>query len=71
MPPYNEKVDAYIAKSQPFAQPILEHLRELVHQACPDVKRKWSMPFFDYKGKMMCHMAAFKQHSAFSFYHAA
>lgn len=73
MPTYNTAVDAYIAKSQPFAQPILEHIRELVHKACPDVeeKIKWSMPFFDYKGKMMCHMAAFKQHCAFGFFQAA
>lgn len=73
MPTYNPAVDAYIAKSQPFAQPILEHIRELVHKACPDVeeKMKWSMPFFDYKGKMMCHMAGFKQHCAFGFFQAA
>ncbi len=69
---YNPAIDAYIAKSQSFAQPILEYIRELVHKACPDVeeKIKWSMPFFDYKGKMMCHMAAFKQHCAFGFFQA-
>ncbi len=73
MSAYNPAVDAYIAKSQPFAQPILEHIRELVHKACPEVeeKIKWSMPFFDYKGKMMCHMAGFKQHCAFGFFQAA
>ena len=50
---YHSAIDAYIAKSQPFAQPILEHIRELVHQACPDAeeKIKWSMLFFDYKKK--------------------
>ena len=26
------------------------------------------MPFFDYKGEMMCHMASFKQHCAFGFW---
>lgn len=68
-----KKVDAYIAKSADFAKPILNHIRELVHKACPDVeeKMKWSMPFFDYKGEMMCSMAAFKQHAAFSFWKAA
>lgn len=67
------KVDAYIQKSAPFAQPILKHYRSLVHKACPNVeeKIKWGMPFFDYKGKMMCHMAAFKQHCAFGFFQAA
>lgn len=66
-------VDQYILKSQAFAQPILIHLRELVHRVCPDVeeKIKWGMPFFDYKGEMLCHMAAFKQHAVFSFWKAS
>jgi uncharacterized protein YdeI (YjbR/CyaY-like superfamily) len=63
---FNPKVDAYIAKSQPFAQPILTHIRELVHKACPDVEEeiKWSMPFFALRGVILGHMAAFKQHCA-------
>lgn len=67
------KIDAYIAKSADFAKPILLHIRDLVHKACPDVeeKIKWSMPFFDYKGEMLCHMAAFKQHAVLSFWKAA
>ncbi|MBC7866445.1 MAG: YdeI/OmpD-associated family protein, partial [Gloeobacteraceae cyanobacterium ES-bin-316] len=66
-------IDAYIAKSADFAQPILNHIRALVHQACPDVeeKMKWSFPHFDYKGEMMCSMAAFKQHAVFGFWKAA
>ena len=31
------RVDAYIAKSATFAQPILMHMRKLVHTHCPDV----------------------------------
>lgn len=67
------RIDAYIAKSAPFAQPILTHLRKLVHKACPQAeeKMKWSMPHFDYKGEMMCSMAAFKQHCSFGFWKAA
>jgi uncharacterized protein YdeI (YjbR/CyaY-like superfamily) len=66
----NPKVDAYIAKAQPFAQPILEHLRSLVHKACPDVEEaiKWGMPFFVYKGSILCNMAAFKEHCSFGFW---
>ncbi len=62
-------IDAYIAKSADFAKPILTHLRELVHKACPDVeeKLKWSCPHFDYKGPF-CNMAAFKNHCAFGFW---
>ena len=65
-------VDNYIARSADFAKPVLHHLRELVHKACPDVeeKMKWSFPHFDYKGEMMCSMAAFKQHCAFGFWKA-
>ncbi|MBK8522366.1 MAG: YdeI/OmpD-associated family protein [Chitinophagaceae bacterium] len=68
-----EKIDAYIARSAEFAKPILLHIRELVHKACPDVeeKMKWSMPFFDYKGEMLCHMASFKQHAVMGFWKAS
>jgi uncharacterized protein YdeI (YjbR/CyaY-like superfamily) len=63
------RIDAYIAKAADFAKPVLSHLRSLVHKACPDVEEtmKWSFPHFDYKG-MMCSMASFKQHCAFSFW---
>lgn len=63
-------VDAYIARAADFARPILEHLRQLVHTACPEVEetRKWAFPHFMYKG-MFCGMAAFKHHCAFIFWH--
>ncbi len=63
------RVDAYIAKSAPFARPILEHLRTVVHASCPEVEEavKWSFPNFLYKG-MFCSMAAFKQHCSFTFW---
>jgi len=66
-------IDTYIAKSADFAKPVLNHIRELVHTTCPEVeeKMKWSMPFFDYKGEMLCHMAAFKQHAVMSFWKAS
>lgn len=66
------RVDAYIAKSADFAQPILTHLRDVVHATCPDVQEtmKWSMPFFDYNG-VMCNMAAFKEHATFGFWKGA
>jgi uncharacterized protein YdeI (YjbR/CyaY-like superfamily) len=63
----NPKVDAYIEKAQPFAQPVLTHLRALMHKACPDVEEaiKWSMPFFVYKGQILANIAAFKAHCSF------
>ncbi len=61
------KIDLYIAKAAPFAQPILWHLCEVVHQAVPDVEEavKWSMPFFMYQGIILANIAAFKAHCSF------
>lgn len=72
MPKKDPRVDAYIAKAQPFAQPVLKHLRKLVHQACPAVEEtiKWGMPSFEYKGPF-CGFASFKQHAVFGFWKAA
>ena len=69
MPTLDPRIDAYIEKSAGFAQPILTHLRTLIHKACPEVKEtmKWSMPHFEYKG-MLCGFAAFKQHATFGFW---
>jgi uncharacterized protein YdeI (YjbR/CyaY-like superfamily) len=66
----NPKVDAYIEKAQPFAQAILDHLRKLMHKANPDVEEaiKWGHPFFLYRGTILGHMAAFKQHCSFGFW---
>lgn len=66
------RIDAYIARSAPFARPILEHLREIVHATCPEVQEtmKWSFPHFDYRG-MMCGMSAFKAHCTFGFWKGA
>jgi uncharacterized protein YdeI (YjbR/CyaY-like superfamily) len=67
---YNHKVDKYIDNVQPFAQPIMNHLRELVHKGCTDVEEsiKWGMPFFEYRGEILCCMAAFKKHCRFGFW---
>jgi len=67
---FDPRVDAYIEKAAPFAQPILAHLRELLHQACPRAteEMKWSMPFFVQQGVILANMAAFKQHCAFGFW---
>jgi uncharacterized protein YdeI (YjbR/CyaY-like superfamily) len=70
MPRKDPRIDAYIQKAAPFAQPILKHVRKVVHAACPDVEEtiKWGLPHFDYKGEMMCAMAAFKAHCTFGFW---
>jgi uncharacterized protein YdeI (YjbR/CyaY-like superfamily) len=64
------RIDAYIAKSAPFARPILEKVRERVHAAAPDAVEtmKWSAPSFTKDGKILLMMAAFKQHAALNFW---
>ncbi len=60
------RVDQYIANAKPFAKPILDHVRELIHETCPDVVEvmKWSAPHFEYKGEILCAIAGFKEHAA-------
>jgi len=69
-PQCDPRVDAYIEKAAPFAQPILTHLRELMHQACPRATEtmKWRLPFFVQQGIILAHLAAFKNHCAFGFW---
>lgn len=69
MPNCDTRIDAYIEKSKDFARPILNHIRALVHDACPDITEtmKWSFPHFDYKGTV-CSMASFNAHCAFGFW---
>ncbi len=72
MPALDPRIDAYIAQAPAFAQPILTHLREVVHAACPQVEEtmKWSRPHFEYKG-LLCGMSAFKAHCGFGFWKGA
>jgi uncharacterized protein YdeI (YjbR/CyaY-like superfamily) len=64
------RIDAYIAKAAPFAKPILMHIRELVHEACPGAQEtmKWGQVFFEFHGQIMCLMAGFKEHCRFRFW---
>ena len=67
---HDPRVDAYIAAAQPFARPILEHVRERVHAVVPEVVEtlKWSAPSFTFGGKILLMMAAFKAHAALNFW---
>ncbi len=71
MPQRTPSVDSYLVKAPPFAQPIIERLREVVHAACPEVEEaiKWNFPFFVYRGPV-CAVAAFKAHCRISFWKA-
>ncbi len=66
----DSRIDAYIAKSAPFARPILEHVRTRVHAAAPEAEEtlKWGAPSFTIDGKILLMMAAFKSHAALNFW---
>lgn len=70
MEKYNIKVDEYIEKSPDFAKPILNYLREIIHEACPDAEEaiKWKFPTFMYKGKILCSITSFKQYCSLGFW---
>lgn len=67
---HDPRIDAYIDNAAGFAQPILERLRAIVHEACPDAEEtlKWGAPSFLHAGGILCMMAAFKQHASFGFW---
>lgn len=64
------RIDAYIANAEPFAQPLLTHVRERVHAMVPDVKEdiKWRMPAFLKGGALILIVGAFKSHIAVNFW---
>ncbi len=65
----DSRVDDYINNSPEFAKPILQHIRQLIHKACPQVTEtiKWNFPVFEYH-RMMCYLTAFKKHCVFGFW---
>jgi len=64
------RIDAYIDRAQPFARPILQHVRERVHAAVPEAEEtmKWSSPAYTLGGKILLMTAAFKEHAALNFW---
>jgi len=65
-------ITKYIQESEPFARPILNHLRKIVNTACPEAEEtiKWKCPHYVYKKKIICSFAAFKNHCAFTLKYA-
>jgi len=59
------RVDAYIAKSPAFAQPILTEVRARIRKACPPAEEtiKWNVPFYVLDGQLFASLAAFKKHT--------
>jgi uncharacterized protein YdeI (YjbR/CyaY-like superfamily) len=64
------RVDEYLANAAPFARAPMEHVREAMHAALPDVTEaiKWSHPFWLLDGRPFASMAAFKAHCSLGFW---
>jgi uncharacterized protein YdeI (YjbR/CyaY-like superfamily) len=68
--PKDPRVDAYIAKANDFAKPILKQIRTAVHKAHPAIGEtiKWGVPAYVDERGIFCMTAAFKQHCAWVFW---
>lgn len=64
------RVDAYITEAGAFARAPLEHIRDAMHAALPEVTEaiKWGHPFFLLEGRPFANMAAFKAHCSLGFW---
>src|SRR4051812_42770403 len=69
MPTTDKRIDAYIARQPEWAQEILGRVRELAHEAIPDVEEtiKWGVPTYMSNG-IMLGTAAFKKHCIVNFW---
>src|ERR1051325_10792451 len=64
------RVDAYIARANDFAKPILTRIRAAVHRAHPRVTEtiKWGVPAYVDDRGILCMTPAFKRHCAWVFW---
>jgi uncharacterized protein YdeI (YjbR/CyaY-like superfamily) len=68
--PKDSRVDAYIAKANDFAKPILKRIRDAVHKGHPGVSEtiKWGVPAYVDGQGILCMTAAFKHHCVWVFW---
>jgi uncharacterized protein YdeI (YjbR/CyaY-like superfamily) len=68
--PKDARVDAYIARANDFAKPILKQIRAAVHKGHPAVTEtiKWGVPAYVDERGILCLTAAFKQHCGWVFW---
>ena len=64
-------IDEYINSLNETNQKICNKIRELIHQAVPDIVEDWKWgPNFNYKG-MLCGFAGFKNHATLAFFNGS
>jgi len=67
---FEGSADAYFAQLPAGKRALLEKLRALVKKGAPDATPviKWGVPIYEQNGKMVCALAAFKEHVAINFF---
>ena len=70
LPSKDPRVDAYIAKANDFAKPILKKIRTAVHKGHRGVTEtiKWGVPAYVDDRGILCLTPAFKKHCAWVFW---
>lgn len=67
----SERIDRYFLAAAPFARPICETLRRLIHKAEPAIIEDWKWgPNFNKDG-MVCGIGAFTSHVTLTFFQGA
>ncbi len=56
-------VETHIEKQDSQVRPLLHHLRLLILSVSDEVQEsvKWSLPFFNYRGKIWCYLSPIKK----------
>ncbi|CAN5177709.1 DUF1801 domain-containing protein [soil metagenome] len=67
-----EQIDTYITNLPDWRGDRLAKLRQLIHQADPDIieEWKWEIPVFTHQG-MICAIASFNDHVKINFFQGA
>jgi len=66
----NKKIDTYLKAKPDWSREILQHLRELMHEADPETEEviKWGVPFFAHGGVLIAGMSSYQKHVRFCFW---
>jgi hypothetical protein len=68
----DERVDAYVAGLSGWQREAVMKLRELIHEAAPDIREewKWDTPVFGGRGNV-CAVGTFQDHVKVNFFKGA
>ena len=68
----DERVDAYVAKLNGWQRDAVVRLRELIHEAAPDIREdwKWDTPVFVGRANV-CAIGVFSEHVKVNFFKGA